>query len=85
MKRHSLKALREKREAGGWTLAEVALLLGRTRAWLCNIELGNRSTDNETLARINEVIDRLNAIRESTRGSKNLTDLRLPRARNRRS
>jgi transcriptional regulator with XRE-family HTH domain len=75
--------IRKKRVLSRWSLAVVATTVGRTRAWLSKVELGQISTDHESLARINEAIDRLNSLRQGALGSRQLGDLKLPRSRNR--
>jgi transcriptional regulator with XRE-family HTH domain len=75
--------IRKKRRLYDLSLAVVAKTVGRTRAWLSKVELGQISTDHESLARIDEAVDRLNLLRQSALGSQQLGDLKLPRARNR--
>ena len=74
--------LREKRKLAGFSLAEVSYVLGRTKAWLSKVELGHIAPDQTSLTRIEQAIERLNALRKSTWGSRDLRDLKLPRARN---
>ncbi len=74
--------LREKRRSAGFSLAEVCYVLGRTEAWLSKVELGQISPGHTALTRIEEAIERLNSLRKSTWGSRDLRDLKLPRAKN---
>lgn len=77
------KTIRQKRVQADLSIAIVARALGRTRAWLSALELGRIPVSESTASRIEEVIARLRALQQSAWGSRDLSDLKLPRAKNR--
>jgi transcriptional regulator with XRE-family HTH domain len=79
------KEIRRKRVAAGLSLSQVAKPLGRTRAWLSAVELGQIPLSEKTAARLLEAIRRMEFVIEGAVIPYAMADLRLPDAKNRKN
>ena len=77
--------IRRRRIRADLALAPVAAVVGRTKAWLSKVELGQIPIEHATLELINQAIIRLAALQKTVSPGRTLDDLRLPRAKNRKT